>query len=167
MNSEIALRKAKLEKMYPKKTTSKIIDKFAGDEAVKEKRKNAEEQLSSNAVQKYYAYISRNTYQMLRQALINAMSSRGFMSSADIVNLPELALINKGIKTDKEVIDNKWAEFFVIMVLTPLVEVNEFIENDMGCKDPMNTHNYQYTKTTKPMPSTNADEDPRFALDDD
>ncbi len=168
VKSETAIRKKRLDVLYPEKIVNRIVDAVAGDVNIKEMRKEAEKQLSPSSISKYYAYIGSNVYQIIPQTIITAMSSRGSLSLVDIINLPEMKPLNfKEINTDITTINNKWAEYFVIMALTPLVEKNEFFDDDYGVKEPWDNHHYEYSKSTRPKPSINADEDPRFTLDDD
>lgn len=61
----------------------------------------------------------------------------------------------------------EWSEFFIIQALQPLVAQGIFEDDDFNDNDAMDNHAYQYVESKVSMPSINADEDPRFALDDD
>ena len=169
VDSEIKIMRKRLDAMYPSKFLMKVADFFAGDKDMKEKRKNAEQMLSSDALKEYYAYLPSRVFGNYQQTLINAMSDKTTLSVEDIKKLPELAAINANVPLDSQNGRNSdyWSTFFIVMALSPLIQTGEFEDLDCNTKDPIDIHSYHYTRSTKQMISVNANDDPSLALDDD
>ena len=166
VDNEARLRRNKLDRLYPKRVVDKIVDMVAGDKEIKEKREKAEQKLQS--MEKCYAYLRTDLFAVYPRALVAVMSNKGCCSVSSIQIFNELRTLNllcpvMGNATDRL---TEWSEYFIIQALQPLVAQGVFIDNDFNDNDAMDNHAYQYAASKKPMPSINADEDPRFALDD-
>lgn len=164
---EAKIRRDKLDNLYPKKMVDKIVDMVAGDKEIKEKRENAEQKLRS--MEKCYAYLGTDLFAAYTRALIAVMSNKGCCSVASIQTFSELRTLNLLYPVIGNAKDRltEWSEYFIIQALRPLVEQGVFDDNDFNDNDAMDNHAYHYAQSKRPMLSINADEDPRFALDDD
>lgn len=99
---------------------------------------------------------------------MEAMSGRGTCPLPDIKYFPELQRLNLVAPDDvNRVHAGLWFDYFIIQALRPLVSEGTFEDNDFNDSDPLDCHAYHYSHSTKTMPSVDADNDPRFALDDD
>lgn len=148
----------------------KILETVAGNNAVKENRKRAEELLRHEPAA---SYLPVSTYEKIPQLVMAAMSDRAMCPVSEIKYFPELQSLNlvkprkDGENTWYERHTDRWFDYFIIQALQPFVTDGTFEEDDFNNKDPLDCHAYRYSKSTRQMPSINADEDPRFALDDD
>lgn len=163
---EAKIRQDKLDRLYPKKIVAKIVDMVAGDKEIKEKRKRAEQRLLS--MEKCYAYLSADWFAAYPNAIIAAMTEKGRCSVSSIQTFNELKTLNLLCPVIGNAKDRltEWSEYFIIQALQPLVAQGVFSDDDFNDNDAMDNHAYQYAESKKRMPSINADEDPRFALDD-
>lgn len=161
MKSEMKKSRARLDKLYPEKFIGKVIDTVAGDKEMKKMRKYAESQINNSGK----AYVSKETFEKYPQALIDVMSKRSKCSPADIRDFEEL----KAFHFDKQCEGDgrKWAVYFIIQALQPLVESGEFTDEIISDKDVLDNHAYQYVNSMVQVNSIDGDNDPMFALDDD
>lgn len=168
VDETVKSRRELLDKLYPKKIVAKIADAVAGDKDAKDIRKKCEKKLASDRIKQYYAYISTEAYDKLKDILIETMSSKGNCSSCNIVHFPELKVFHPDISISKTAFYNAtsaWSEYFVIQTLSSLVKENLFEENNFNDNDPFDNPAYRYAKSTVKMPSIDADNDPLLALD--
>lgn len=159
IKSEDWKSRARLDKLYPKKIKGKIVDVIAGDKSMKERRKNAENRINSTSDN--IAYISADALNKYPQIITDAMSRRSVCSPNDIKDFEEL----KSLHFDEKINGStQWAVYFIILALQPLVEKGEFTDETLNDNDVFDNHAYQYVHSQVQLKSTNADEDPRFAL---
>ena len=167
---EIEESKKKLEGLYPKKLIDQILEAVAGNEDAKLNRKRAEGLLRLGTAT---CYLPTSTYEKIPQLVMDAMSDRGLCPLSEIKYFPELQSLNlvkprkDGENTWYEQHTDRWFDYFIIQALQPLVADGTFEDEDLNDNDPLDCHAYRYTKSTKEMPSINADENPLLALDDD
>ncbi|MBD5140940.1 MAG: hypothetical protein HDT25_05945 [Ruminococcus sp.] len=161
LKSEMRKSRARLDKLYPEKFVGKVIDVVAGDKDMKKRRKDAESRINNSGG----AYISKETFEKYPQALIEAMSQRSVCSPSDIKDFEELRSFhfNEQCAGDGQ----KWAVYFIIQALQPLVEIGEFTDDILNDNDVLDNHAYQYVRSNVQMASIDGDNDPRLALDDD
>lgn len=170
VESEAAVRRKKLDKLYPEKFMAKIVDMVAGDAELKNMRKNAEAKLSPRFLTKNYAYLKKDTFSQFSQLISEAMANRGHCSVSDIKNFEELNPLRLTMPLAIAANDSQnteWGEYFIIQALQPLVAEGIFDDNDFNDNDVFDNHVYHFTKSSKSMPSIDGGSDPRFALDDD
>lgn len=163
---ETKIRRDKLNGLYPKRMVDKIVDMVAGDKKIKEDLKKTEQKLLS--MDKCYAYLRTDLFAVYPRTLTAAMSNKGCCSVSSIQAFDELKTLNLLCPVIGKAKDRltEWSEYFIIQALQPLVAQGVFRDDDFNDNDAMDNHAYQYAESKKPMPSINADEDPRFALDD-
>ena len=161
MKKEMAISRERLDKLYPQKILGKIVETVAGDKDMKKRRKDAENRINTSGK----AYISKKVFDKYPQAITDVMSQKSVCSPLDIKDFAELKSFHFYEKFDGG--SQKWAVYFIIQALQPLVENGEFTDDILNDKDVLDNHAYQYIKSELQMKSTDADSDPRFALDDD
>ncbi len=164
LNNEAKIRRKKLESLYPKQFLAKVVDVVAGDKATKRKRKVAEERLKPQSLRECYAYLGTNVFKQYADLITDAMSGKGRYSVPDIKKFEEL----KPLHLTSPIYggNTQWSEYFIIQALQPLVLNGTFEDDDLNDNDVFDNHAYRYTKSTVPIPIIDADNDPRFALDD-
>lgn len=163
VNSEAETHRKKLSRMYPKKLLEKLMDTLNalfGDGAAKKAREDAEYRIA--LATDSCVYLGTNTFNKLSEALPAAMSHRGVCPLSSIKEFEELRALGLSKPVNGK---NDWADYFIIMALQPLVQQGSFEDEDYNDNDPFDNHAYHYAKSTVSMPSIDADNDPRFALD--
>ncbi len=165
VKTEREYARKKLEGLYPKKFMDKLIETVAGEQDAKKKRERAE------AILRYEygaSYLPTTTYEKIPGLVMEAMSGRGRCPLPEIKYFPELQRLGLVAPDDaKRVCAYLWFDYFIIQALRPHVLEGTFEDNDFNDNDPLDCHAYYYSQSTKAMPSIDADDDPRFALDDD
>lgn len=160
VDAEVAVRKARLADLYPEKLVAKLADFFAGDSEKKDMRKEAEKKLNASATEMHKAYVSFALYQQYQTKILEALLARKRTFSPwkikEFEELGDLKLtIPVGVSRSVE-----WSEYFIIQVLTPLV--NDGVITDFQCSDePMSNHQYGVE-----IKSIDANVNPLLALDD-
>ena len=168
VDSESKVQRKKLDDLYPEKILDKIVDMIAGDKDMKENRKRAERRLQINSIKKNYAYLRTDMFDMYAKLISEVMANKGCYSVLDIKKFEELKELNLMMP----IVDNyneknsTWSNYFIIQALQPLVVDGVFSDSDFNDNDVFDNHAYQYVKSTVMMPSIDADNEPRLALDD-
>lgn len=165
VDREMGIRRKKLNNLYPKKFLEKWAETFAGDKALIDRREKAEQKLAGQG--KYYAYLGASVYESYPRLITEAMSTKGRLSVSDLKNCEELKPLTAQGKNQKGTASDECIEYFIIQALWPLVANGTFLDDDLNDNDPLDTHVYQYTKSTKQMPSQSPETNPLLALDDD
>lgn len=162
--NETKARRKKLDSLYPKKFTGKVADMVAGDKILKEKRKAAEARLQPQALKNCYAYLSSGVFEQYPKLITEAMSDKGCFSVSVIKGFEELKSLHLTFPSYGK--NTEWSEYFIIQALQPLVSEGIFEDNDNNDNDVFDNHAYRYTKSTAQKKIIDADNDPRFAIDD-
>lgn len=167
VTNEAEIRRKKLEALYPKKTLEKVVDMVAGDKIVKEKRKDAEKRLQTESLAMCYAYLGTAAFEQYPKLIMEVMSEKGCHSVSDIKKFAELKSLHLTFPFyGKNGKNTEWSEYFIIQALKPLVAEGIFEDDDLNDNDVFDNHAYRYTKSKVTMKCIDADNDPRFALDD-
>ena len=142
--------------MYPKNFLAKAAEFFSGDKATIAKRERAERELEE--MRGKVSYISKKGYKKfsgMAEVLLMQVSS---ISPRDFIEkkFPERS--------------NSWlsrgAEFFLIKAFASGVRKGKIVDEDKS-DYPMENHAYRHIESVAQVKATNADKDPRLALDDD
>lgn len=149
LREEVARSTKKLDKFYPKTWRDKILDAIAGDEEKKEQRANSRVEIKRWGFSR--GYLSKDAFEQIPKAVVEAMRDRGTLCVADIIELKDLKHLDLNGK-----------EMFVIQALEPLVESGIFLDEDIS-DDPRENHAYRYAHSSKQKKSIDASSDPRFA----
>jgi hypothetical protein len=161
VDTEARISRIKLNNSYPEKLIGKLVDMVAGDKEVKRNREVAEQWLRQSSLQEQYAYINSQLFNQYPILITDAMAKRGCLSPRDMRDFEELEPLNLTLSLGSGA---GWSEYFIIQALSPLVADEEYEDNSFS-DNPLENHQYRYSKSSKNMPSIDADNDPLFALD--
>lgn len=160
IDNETKVLTERLHDLYPKTLMEKLVDKFAGNKDSEDLREILRQKINDGHCS--YVYLSTVAYERYLQLIPEVMLTKACYSPSDIKNFEELSALNLTVPVTGS---TDWSEYFIIQALQPLVDNGTFVDNDIS--DGIDTHAYQHTGGTKPMPSIDADNNPLFALDDD
>lgn len=150
----------RLRDLYPKNLIEKLVEKLSEDSTAEDKRKELEQKLSDGY--RSYAYLNAAVFAQYAQSISEVMRTKGPYSPSDIQNFEELSALNLTVPIGGS---TDWSEYFIIQALQPLVADGTFKDNDFS--DGVDSHVYEHTGSAKAMKSISAENDSRFALDDD
>jgi len=166
IDAENSIGVEKLNKLYPQKLIDKIAEMVGGNEEMKVKRENASMSLLLSG--ENYAYLDMTVFMKYADMISTVMSNKGCFGVSEIKNFSELDELRL---TAPIMFSNtkgpRWAEYFIIQALQPLVSVGIFEDCNLNDNDPLDNHSYRYVKSTRTIPSINANDNPLLALDDD
>ena len=148
----------------------KVAEKLTGVEKAKaqaraEKLKKFNETLEYSSSDIHHAYLSALVFEQYSKRISEVMSKKTVVAPKGIKLLNELKDLNLTVPPN-ETKSTKWSEFFIIQALQPLVADGTFEDLDIS-DDEFDNHAYRYSKSEVKIASINANNDPRFALDDD
>lgn len=160
LRREEAISQKRLDKLYPKKFSERIVESVTKDgKEAKARRSQAEAEIHDLHWSR--TYLGKAAFARLAETVKEAMKDRGPLSPIDIAQLEEMTPFTRSGR-----FGYRWCEMFIVQALDPLVKKGEFEDNPNNDNDPLDNHTYWYKKSTKQMASHDLSGDPRFALDD-
>ena len=165
VDEEAKISRIKLANLYPEKILAMIIDLLPNEK--KEKRKAAENALSRWDIKNNYAYLPSAVFEKYPGLITEVMSQKGVVPPWGLSRFEELKPLSLSIPIGYDNNERtRWGEYFIVKALNPLVSDGTFEDLDFS-DEILDNHAYRYSKSKVTMPSIDANNDPRFALDDD
>ena len=146
----------KLEKMYPKKFLAKAVEFFVGDKETIAKRERAEGELE--IMRNKVSYISKKGYKKFSGMAEEFLRQVSSMSPRDLIEMKFPDKYNSWLSLG--------VEFFLIKVFNSGVIKGNIVDENKS-DYPMENHAYRHTESVAQVKVTDANKDPRLALDDD